>query len=421
MIFALYRFVLFPIAWVLFQIGGLFGGEKWRQLRAAKNAGTFRFNRLDAAKIRAAHPVWIHAASGEIEYARPVLRELKSQFPEVPIVVTYGSVSAIRILERLTDVDAWGPVPWETRTSVRGFLREFRPRALLIARTDAWPVLLDTVAAAKIPSLLFAATFAKNSSRLRGFARPLTARALSRLDAIQVVADEDREILRPFGLDDKITVAGDTRFDQVFHRLAHGHPLPPELAPTTGPVLIAGSTWPEDEIQLLPALARSPAWRLLLAPHEIGEHRLRTLEEDLRRLGLESQRFSGGGPWTKRVLLVDRIGLLAELYAWGDLAFVGGSFRRQVHSVMEALAAGRRVLVGPFHANNREALAFQSEKIGGRSAVLVVHNTADIEAALSDPQLQEDAAQIRAAVEARRGATGAVLNWCTRNGTMIKK
>lgn len=415
--FALYRFVLYPLAYVLFQAGGLVGGEKWRRLLRAKNSGAFHFNRLDEEKIRAARPFWIHAASGEIEYARPVLRELKTQFPDVPIVVTYGSVSAIRILDRLTEVDAWGPVPWDTRHSVRGFLKRFQPRALLIARTDVWPAMIDTVHRENIPSLLFAATFAAESSRLQGFARILTARALRQLSAIHVVSTEDRDLLRDFDVDEKITVAGDTRFDQVFHRLANAQPLPADLAPKAKPVFVAGSTWPEDEAQLLPAFAKRPDWTLLLAPHEIGAHRLEALEGELRKLGLESQRFSAGGPWTKRVLLLDRIGILAELYTWADLTFVGGSFRKQVHSVMEPLAAGRRVIVGPCHLNNREAIAFRNVNVGGKPAVIAVDGTTEFLAALDDPGLREGATALRNAVEARRGATPEVLKWCSRKGT----
>lgn len=412
MAFFLYRFLLSPLAWLFLQVGSWFGDRKWKSLIRAKNSGAFHRNRGDEASLRAARPFWIHAASGEIEYARPVIRELKARFPTVPVVVTYGSPSAVRILEKIIEIDAWGPVPWEFAGSVRAFLRRFEPRALLIARTDVWPVLLDVVSAEGIPSLLFAATFARGSSRLRGFARRLTARSLRQLSAIQVVAEEDRANLAGMGVDAKIAVVGDTRFDQVFHRLANPQELPASLRPARGPVFIAGSTWPEDEAKLLPAFAARSDWKLLLAPHEIGEARLSALETELARLGMGSQRFTAGGSWTKRVLLLDRVGVLAELYAWGDLAFVGGSFRRQVHSVMEPLASGLRVLVGPFHENNREALAFRRELVGPRPAVLEVRSSEDVSAALADASLLGDRDAVKAAVAARRGASARVIEWC---------
>lgn len=409
--FFIYRWLLAPLAWVLLQIFSPLVGGKLRAFVRLKNAAEFRVGG-DEERIRVARPFWIHAASGEIEYARPVLRELKKRFPEVPVVVTYSSPSAVRLLEKLPDVDAWGPAPWEFRRSVRRFHARFRPRALLIARTDAWPVLVDETKRQEVPALLFAATFADDSSRLRGPGRWLTLRTLKLLDAAQVVSEADR---RAVGASVSTEVRGDTRFDQVFHRLSQAQPLTETLRPRRGPVFVAGSTWPEDEAVLVPAFARAPAeWRFLIAPHETDEAHLARLEADLARVGLSSQRYTRGGTWDQRVLLIDRVGILAELYAWGDLAFVGGSFRRQIHSVMEPLAAGLRVLVGPFHRNNREAIAFQGLLVDDLPCVREVTNAAEVGAALADPRLRSGRDGVRELVRSQAGATSSVLDWCAR-------
>lgn len=413
MSFLFYRFVLSPLAWVIFQSGRFFGDEKWRKLLRAKNSGAFHLaNGWDEARLRDARPFWIHAASGEIEYARPVLRALKKRRPEIPLLVTYSSPSALRILEGLGEIDAWGPVPWEFAGEIRRFVKRFRPRAVLFARTDLWPVLADTLHREGVPTLLFSATFAANSSRLRGLARALTGRSLRGLSAVQVVSQEDLENLGDLARGLPLMIGGDTRFDQVFHRLSHPKPLPETLRPTGGPVLVAGSTWPEDEAVLLPAFARAQGWKFCLAPHELGAGKIEGLERRLRELGLESQRFSAGGPWKKPVLLLDQMGLLAEVYAWGDLAFVGGSFRKQVHSVMEPLAAGCRVVVGPKHLNNREALAFAAEFAGDQPAVLTIRDSAGLEEILRDPAMLGAREEIRALVRAREGATEKVIAWC---------
>nr|AIA89398.1 Glycos_transf_N [uncultured Bdellovibrio sp.] len=119
----------------------------------------------EIARLR---PIWIHAASGEIEYARPLIRELKKKYPETPLLVTYSSPSAKKILGGLDEVDAWAALPWESAAAITDFIEKWKPRVLLFARTDVWPVLADTCHQLGLPSLLFAATFAQNSSRLRG-------------------------------------------------------------------------------------------------------------------------------------------------------------------------------------------------------------------------------------------------------------
>lgn len=411
-VFFLYRWFGFPLLWLVLQMAAIFNRGKIGQLVRAKNRKDFHL-KMSEEKIRAARPFWIHAASGEIEYARPVLRELKKRFPQIPILVTYSSPSAIRLIQGLSEVDAWGPGPWEFSSSVKKFLRRFEPRATLIARTDLWPVLAKEVAADGKPLLMFSATFAANSSRLRGWTRFLTAGSMKELSRLQVVSQEDCLNLGDLAADLKIEVCGDTRFDQVLYRLENSQSLPADLRPLTGPVFIAGSTWPEDEDILLPAFAKAGGkWKFLLAPHEVGEKRLSDLEKRLQSMGLSSQRFSAGGPWKQQILLLDKVGILAELYAWGDLAFVGGSFRKQVHSVMEALAAGLRVIVGPFHENNREALAFRHESVSGKPVVQAIQSGTELQNLLLDQSLLGAKSEIRTLVKARQGATTKVVDWC---------
>ncbi len=365
-----------------------------------------------------ARPVWIHAASGEIEYARPLIREIKKSHPQIPILVTYTSPSAKKILRTLTDIAAWTILPWDDRKDILRFLKDWNPRCLLFSRTDVWPVLTDVLMQKKIPMALFSATFAENSSRLRGPSRFLTAQALQNLQQIHCVSEADKNELNKLTLSNKILVTGDTRFDQVFHRLENPRPVKSELLPSPDDfVFIAGSTWSEDETVLVEALAKpaSRGLRVIFAPHEVTEQHLESLEKSLVSKGLKSIRYSESLVWpAEAVLILDVVGLLAEIYTWGDLAFVGGSFKHQVHSVMEPLAAGLPVLVGPYHLNNREALSYQKRNFSSGLIVQVVQNADDISVLLErirkqHPRMNAIKEDIRAEVTKDRHATLLVL------------
>jgi 3-deoxy-D-manno-octulosonic-acid transferase len=135
---------------------------------------------------------------------------------------------------------------------------------------------------------------------------------------------------------------------------------------------VAGSTWPEDEKALLDgldSLLRAGRCQMILVPHEPTKDHLAALSSSLQSKGIDFSLYSSGRWTTEPVLIVDQVGILAELYAWGDIAFVGGSFKGSVHSVMEPLGAHLLTLVGPHFSNNREAMEFSKIPVGPFMAV----------------------------------------------------
>lgn len=360
---------------------------------------------------------WIHAASGEIEYARPLIRELKKKHPLIPIVVTYSSPSAQRILQNLDEVSAWGPSPWDLFWSCGHFLDRLRPRCAFFARTDVWPELIAQASARRIPSVLFSATFSTESSRLKGVSKFLTAGALKKLSKIFVVDQGDLDVLWRAGIHISAEISGDTRYDQVFRRLEAPQNLHQHLQPfpeqgQNKKILIAGSTWPEDEAILFEWYKNhSHEVMLILAPHEVSPARLQQLQTALSNMGISCDFYSSSPEWKSPVLILDQMGILAELYTWADWAFVGGSFRRQVHSVMEPLAAGLHVWVGPFHHNNREALFFKKQH---PPLVIEIHTVPDFEKSWSQlkTQLGPDSKKtVSNRVNSLQGATPKLLRW----------
>ncbi len=338
-------------------------------------------------------PIWIHASSGEIEYAQSVIRELKNRYPQIPLLVTHTSLSSRIALSKLK-VEAFGVSPLDESREIQKFLKKWSPRTCLIARTDLWPQTIRELHRADIPIYLFSATFSKGMKKTNWLSRQLLRTALPRLQKIFFVSKADQDFCRKIYPKTQGEVLGDTRYDQVFFRLAHAEA--PDLT-AYDRLIVAGSTWPEDERVLIRAAAalKAEGWKWIWVPHEVDESHLRELENGLRQKQISFRRFSRiqNFGWNETdVLIVDRVGLLASLYPMGRLAFVGGSFKKQVHSVMEALAAGLPTLVGPHHHNSREALEFKAQGF-----VMECGNSQEFIAAVRHFDLSHD--QIRAHIQ----------------------
>lgn len=326
-------------------------------------------------------PLWIHASSGEIEYAKPVILWLKTWHPEIPILVTHSSLSSRQTLEKL-EVDLLGVIPFDSPTLVKQFISLVQPCGLLLARTDIWPNTVRELHNQNIPVVLFSATFSEGSKKTQALSVALLKSILPLIKGLYFVSSEDEKMAQASFPKIQGKVIGDTRYDQVLARLKT---TASNLIPPHPTIFIAGSTWPEDDRVLLPVFQDliNKKWKGLWVPHEVSPQHISYLKSTIEKQNLRVSLFSEGVSdqlWKQTdILLIDQVGLLASLYKSAHLAFIGGSFRKQVHSVMEALAAGLPVVVGPYYKNNREAQEFA--ELG---AVKSVSNSQEMLKALQD-------------------------------------
>lgn len=322
--------------------------------------------------------IWFHAASGEIEYIKPVLRLWRQQHPDDLLFLTYFSTSARKMISSLPEIDGWAPLPMDLPDPCERFIAKLNPSILIISRTDLWPTLLHSLG--NKPKMLVASTWAEGSKKTQGLGRWMTQWCLEYLDDVGVVSTADAEWVKAFSPKANVSITGDPRFDQVEFRLQQQRALPDLLKQWSQQhsILIAGSTWEEDERVLLPAWisartinANPDRMRLLIVPHETHQAHLKSLASLMKELGLDFSLWSSiknqTNPIVSPVIIFDEKGWLAELYQLGDLAFIGGSFKSQVHSVMEAFGCGLPVIVGPHYRNNREAMEFANLRHDGQN------------------------------------------------------
>ncbi|HIF23243.1 MAG TPA: hypothetical protein EYQ27_15405, partial [Gemmatimonadetes bacterium] len=289
--------------------------------------------------------VWVHASSvGEALQARSVLEAVRERVPELQVAFTFFSPSA-EAMASTYPADVTSYLPWDLPRTMGSVLDALRPSVLLFTQKEVWPTLTTEAGVRGVPTLLIAGTLSQGAGRLRWPARAVLTPAFASLAAVAAISSEDGERFGRLGVPtDRIVVTGDPGIDSAWSRASgvdldapHMRLFRNERGPIVdepGPILIAGSTWESDEAVLFPALAQvrrtNPDLRLILAPHEPGRCDFEGLKRRLVLDGwtptlLADAERLGGLDGTDAVL-VERVGVLADLYAVATVAYVGGGF-----------------------------------------------------------------------------------------------
>jgi 3-deoxy-D-manno-octulosonic-acid transferase len=383
-----------------------------RALRARRGIRA-RYAAWSAAhRDRARALLWMHAPSvGEGLQARPVLQIARRERPDVQLAYTFFSPSAAAFARGL-DVDFADYLPFDTFGEATAALDALGPNALVFSKLDVWPSLARAAAQRGVKLGLVSATLAEGSSRRRGVAARLLSDAYARLDAVGAIDEHDAERLVDLGVRrERVEVTGDTRYDQVWARVRAVDRTKGFVATLASdrPTLVAGSTWPADERPLLAAwlkvLAAVPDARLVIAPHEPTESHLAPIERWAAESRVRSARLGADDAPNAAVVIVDRVGVLGDLYALASVAYVGGGFHAAgLHSVLEPAAFGVPVLFGPRFANSRDA-GLLIEAGGGASEATEPGLEARLGSWLTDESLRiQSGSAARTLVETGLGA-----------------
>jgi len=353
----------------------------FRALRARRGIrGRYR-RWAEAERDRQRPLLWMHAPSvGEGLQARPVLELARARRPELQLAYTHFSPSAAAFARSL-DVDFRDYLPFDTPGDARIALDALSPTALVFSKLDVWPVITREARARGVRLGLISATLSRGSSRRSRTAGAVLRDAYAALEAVGAIDDSDADRLVQLGVRPQaISVTGDTRYDQVWlraQRVDRESPLLQRLQ-SARLTLVAGSTWPADETVLLPAFEtlRSAGvdLRLVIAPHEPTPQHVTNIVEWARQSKFSLARLDDSSASAADVVVVDRMGVLGDIYSIADLAYVGGGFHSAgLHSVLEPASYGAPVLFGPRHENSRDAVL-----LGQRGGGVSVANATDL-------------------------------------------
>ena len=314
----------------------------------------------------------MHISSmGEFEQGAPLIDELLARFPDAWIVVSLFSPSAYEHLTFDKERTVITYLPFDVYRNAVRFVDRVRPSIHIIIRHDIWPNYQWILQKRGIPSLLVSASISDERLTSVKRWRRLYRHVYASFSAICVISEMQKERLALiYPHEDRIKVCGDTRYDRVYARAMDTKKIDfLKDRFNRERCLVAGSTWPADEKIVMPGISKAlehyEDFRVIIAPHEISSDHLESIEAQLSLDKQSVVRLSNykKSPEHFRVLLVDSIGLLANLYALGAIAYVGGGFGVGVHSVLEPAAHGAVICYGPNHRNSPEAREMAEQKI----------------------------------------------------------
>lgn len=322
--------------------------KMWRGERAA-------FDVLRKSVIPGAEYIWFHAASlGEFEQGRPLIEAFRKTNPEYKILLTFFSPSGYEVRKNYEGADIICYLPLDTPVNAIRFLRLVRPVKAFFIKYEFWYNYLHILRHRGVPVYSVSSIFRPSQVFFRWYGHEY-AHVLRCITHFFVQNEESRHLLEDLGLHNA-TVVGDTRFDRVLQIKAAARQLPIAEAFSKGhKVFVAGSSWPPDEEVFIRFFNNHPEWRLIIAPHVIGNDHLRQIHALLNMPTVHYTDTTPEEASEARCLIINCFGLLSSIYQYGQVAYVGGGFGVGIHNVLEAAVWDMPVIFGPNNKRFQEA------------------------------------------------------------------
>jgi 3-deoxy-D-manno-octulosonic-acid transferase len=300
--------------------------------------------------------VWFHCASlGEFEQGRSLLEAFHAANPEYRIILTFFSPSGYEIRKNYTGADVVLYMPGDTRRMARKFIDILSPDIVFFIKYEYWYNHLAELKRRNIPVYMISAIFRPSQEFFKWYGSWFR-KQLNNLTWFFVQDSDSENLLKKIGIN-HVSVSGDTRFDRVSAVTSQAVSIPwMDQFCKDSFVIIAGSTWPADE-EIILGLNRNNIGqcKFIIAPHEVDKNRI---DELISRIGAGGLRYSGANEKSlpsASILVIDSIGMLAFLYRYVQVAYIGGGFGAGIHNILEAAAFGIPVIFGPNHEKFREA------------------------------------------------------------------
>ncbi|MBP7856300.1 MAG: 3-deoxy-D-manno-octulosonic acid transferase [Prevotella sp.] len=402
---------MYNVAIALYTIGvwvaSLFSRKVKKMWQGERDAYRILEEQVDAE----AKYIWFHAASlGEFEQGRPLMEEIRRSHPEYKILLTFFSPSGYEVRKNYEGADIICYLPLDTIRNARRFLRTVRPVMAFFIKYEFWFNYLHILKHRGVPTYSVSSIFRPNQVFFRWYGRRY-ARVLTCFTHFFVQNEESRQLLNSIGIQG-VTITGDTRFDRVLQikEVSKQLPLVADFVGNDHPkVFVAGSSWPPDEDIFIPYFNRHKDWKLIIAPHVIGEDHLKDIIAKVKGKVVRYTEATKAELEDADCLIIDCFGLLSSIYHYGTVSYVGGGFGVGIHNVLEAAVWDIPVVFGPNNSHFQEA-----QGLIGAQGGFEISSSTDFDALMQ--RFDKEAEFLKASgeeagkyVQSRAGATAKVM------------
>ncbi len=398
---------IYPLA---IKIAALFNNKASDWVKGRKGI----FEALQASIKKEDNIIWMHCASlGEFEQGRPVLEKLNLiKNPGQKILLTFFSPSGYEVQKNYDGADYVFYLPMDSKEHSRRFFDVVQPTLILFVKYEFWYYYFKEAQTRKIPLLLVSAIFRKDQPFFKWYGGTYK-KMLRSITHFFVQNKASVQLLSQLGYNNEVTISGDTRFDRVLKIASQFKEI--DLVKTfcsNSKVVVAGSTWTEDDKELDHFANTNPAIKFIIAPHNIGKDRIDECLHLYKNALTYSALSNGGNAEGKNTLIIDNIGMLSTLYGYADVCYVGGGFGADgVHNVLEPAVYGKPVVFGPEYEKFDEA-----EGLLDAGGALSVDNALELDGTLGkllrdDEKRKHAGEQARIFVNQQAGATDKVITY----------
>jgi 3-deoxy-D-manno-octulosonic-acid transferase len=311
--------------------------------------------------------IWFHSASlGEFEQGRPIIESLKSNFPDISIVITFFSPSGYEVRKDYKCADIVLYLPWDTKSNASEFFDSVEPDITIFIKYEFWRHFLEESSKRKIPSILISGIFRPTQLFFKSYGESYR-KILDCFDHLFLQNQQSIDLLSSIDVTNT-TLAGDTRFDRVKSIVTDAERV--DIASTfknDEKIFIAGSVWKEDLEVIIPIINDSEVHlKYIIAPHEIDKGEIEAWRSKLQSDSvLFSETRDVQSLASERIMIIDNVGILSRLYRYGDFAFIGGAYGPGLHNTLEAITFGMPVFFGnKNYKKYQEALDLIEARVG---------------------------------------------------------
>lgn len=303
-----------------------------------------------------ARHIWFHCTSaGELEQARPILERFRAENPECKIVVTFSSFSGYEMRKNYPLADHVFYLPPDTPANAQKFIEYLNPRMAIFVNHIYQFNYINLLHKHNIPTVCISVLLSKDHVFFKWWGGWFT-KQLKKITYFFVKDKMTQQLL--YDLDIRnVVVSGDTRFDRVFDISQNPRRFETIEKFIQGSVIfLAGSTGPADDHMMASIINRDASdVKYIIVPWEINQTQIEKIKHEIQKPVVVFSEYNEQRFMEAKAMIVDQTGMLANLYQYASVAYIGGGFGKGIHNILEAATFGMPVIFGPNYAKITEA------------------------------------------------------------------